>query len=44
MWKPYISVIAERLHDAVHILDRFHIVANLNKAVDDVRRAEVRKL
>lgn len=44
MWKPYISVIAERLHDAVHILDRFHIVANLNKAVDDVRKAEVRKL
>ncbi len=44
MWKPYISVIADRLGEAVHILDRFHIVANLNKAVDEVRRAEVKKL
>lgn len=44
MWKAYISVIADRLGDAVHILDRFHIVANLNKAVDEVRRAEVKRL
>jgi len=44
MWTPYISVIADRLSEAVHILDRFHIVANLNKAVDEVRRAEVKKL
>lgn len=44
MWQPYISVIADRLSGAVHILDRFHIVANLNKAVDDVRRSEVKKL
>ena len=44
MWKAYIFVIADRLSDAVHILDRFHIVANLNKAVDEVRRSEVKKL
>ena len=44
MWRAYISVIAERLSDAVHILDRFHIVAKLNKAVDNVRRSEVKKL
>lgn len=44
MWKAYISVIADRLGNAVHILDRFHIVMNLNKAVDNVRRAEVKKL
>lgn len=44
MWKAYVSVIAERLSNAVHILDRFHIVMNLNKAVDNVRRAEVTKL
>jgi len=44
MWKPYISVIAERLSQAVHILDRFHIVANLNKAVDKTRRAEAARL
>jgi len=44
MWKAYIAVIADRLGNAVHILDRFHIVANLNKAVDEVRRSEVKKL
>jgi transposase len=44
MWKAYIAVIAERLGNAVHILDRFHIVMNLNKAVDNVRRSEVNKL
>ncbi len=40
MWKPYLKVIRKKLPDALHILDRFHIVANLNKAVDEVRRAE----
>lgn len=44
MWQPYISVITARLSSAVHVLDRFHIVANLNKAVDEVRRSEVKKL
>jgi transposase len=44
MWRAYITVIADRLGNAVHILDRFHIVANLNKAVDEVRRSEVKKL
>jgi len=28
----------------MHILDRYHIVANLNKAIDSVRREEVIKL
>jgi len=44
MWKPYLKVIAERLPQAIHILDRFHIVANLNKALNEVRAAEARKL
>jgi transposase len=44
MWQPYIAVIAEKMSGALHVLDRFHIVANLNKAVDEVRRAEVKKL
>ncbi|MES0447319.1 MAG: ISL3 family transposase [Desulfobacterales bacterium] len=44
MWQAYISVINERLDKAVHILDRFHIVSNLNKVVDKIRRAEVTKL
>lgn len=44
MWQAYLSVIKERLDQAVHILDRFHIVSNLNKVVDKIRRAEVTKL
>ena len=44
MWKPYLKVIREKLEHAVHVLDRFHIVANLNKAINEVRAAEARKL
>ncbi len=44
MWRAYISVIAKRFSNAVHVLDRFHIVGHLNKAVDNVRRSEVKKL
>jgi len=44
MWKAYITVIADRFSNAVHVLDRFHIVGHLNKAVDNVRRSEVKKL
>ncbi|MCP5069465.1 MAG: ISL3 family transposase [bacterium] len=44
MWKPYLTVIKERAAQAVHVLDRYHIVANLNKAVDLVRAKEVKRL
>lgn len=44
MWKPYLKVIKKKLPNAIHILDRFHIVANLNKALDQVRAAESKKL
>lgn len=44
MWKAYLKVIRERVSQAVHILDRFHIVANLNKALDKVRAGEHRQL
>ena len=44
MWRAYITVIADRFNNAVHVLDRFHIVGHLNKAVDNVRRSEVKKL
>ena len=44
MWKPYLKVIKKKLPHALHILDRFHIVAKLNKAVDEVRREEVKQL
>jgi len=44
MWKPYLNVIKEKLEHALHVLDRFHIVANLNKAINEVRAAEARKM
>lgn len=44
MWKPYLRVIRERCSNALNILDRFHIVAKMNVAVNDVRSVEARKL
>ena len=35
MWKPYLDVIKRKASQAINILDRFHIVAKLNKAIDD---------
>jgi len=43
MWKPYIKLIAEFAGSHPR-LDRFHIVAKVNKAVDDVRASEARQL
>jgi len=44
MWKPYIRVIEKKAGQAIHILDRFHIVAKLNKAIDKVRAGEHRQM
>jgi transposase len=44
MWKPYLNVIAERPGDAVHVLDRFHVMQQFGKALDEVRAAEARRL
>jgi transposase len=44
MWKPYLRVIRERCVNALNILDRFHIVAKMNDALDQVRAAEARRL
>jgi transposase len=46
MWRPYINMIRRFAGGAVHVLDRFHVAMNLNKAVDQTRRreaAEIRK-
>src|SRR3979411_1021920 len=40
MWQPYLKVIREKCSDALHILDRFHIQAKMNKALDQVRAEE----
>ena len=44
MWKPYLKVIAKKAAQAIHVLDRFHIMQKMNKAIDEVRAAEVKRL
>lgn len=44
MWKPYLKVVAKKAAQATHILDRFHIMAHMSKAIDEVRAKEVRAL
>lgn len=44
MWKPYLNVLAEQAGQAVHVLDRFHIVKQMHEAIDEVRAGEARQL
>jgi transposase len=44
MWKPYLDVIADKCVHALHILDRFHIMAKMSKALDEVRSGESKRL
>ena len=44
MWEPYLKLIRERCSEALHILDRFHIVSNMNKALDKVRAEEAGRM
>ena len=44
MWKPYLKVIAKKAGQAIHVLDRFHIMAKMNKAIDEVRASEAKRL
>jgi len=44
MWRAYLKVIAKKAGQAIHVLDRFHIVSHLNKAIDQVRASEAKAL
>lgn len=44
MWKPYLKVIKRKASQTIHILDRFHLIEKINKAIDDVRAGEHRRL
>lgn len=44
MWKNYLRVIARKAGQAIHVLDRFHIMAHMSKAIDEVRADEARQL
>jgi transposase len=44
LWKPYLKVVKRKAPEAIHILDRFHVMKYLNDAVDQTRRAETAQL
>jgi transposase len=44
MWKPYLRIVAEMAGQALNILDRFHIMCHMNKAIDKVRATEAKSL
>lgn len=44
MWKAFVSTVAKRANEAIHVLDRFHIMKLFGDAVDLVRRDEARRL
>ena len=44
MWRPYLDVIRRRAGEAVHVLDRYHVMARMNKAIDEVRADEARRM
>lgn len=44
MWWPYLQIIAKRAPDAVNVIDRFHVMRHMNKAIDDIRAKETKSL
>lgn len=43
MWQPFAQAVTESLPNAVIVYDRFHVMAQYSKVIDQVRRAEFRK-
>jgi transposase len=44
MWAVYVDAVRDQLPGATIAFDRFHVVAHLNRALDEVRRETWRKL
>lgn len=44
LWRPYLNVIAQYAGQAVHVLDRFHLMTHFSKALDEIRAGEARQL
>ena len=44
MWRAYLKVIAKKIPQAIHVLDRFHIMSHMNKAIDQVRAEEAKAM
>jgi len=44
MWRPYLKVIKKKAVNAINILDRYHVMAMISKAIDKVRAEESRQM
>jgi transposase len=44
MWQAYLKVIAKKVPHALHVLDRFHVMQKMSKAIDKVRAAVARQM
>lgn len=44
MWQAYLQVIAKKVPQAIHVLDRFHVMQKFSTAIDKVRAAESKQL
>jgi transposase len=44
MWQAYLKAVRKHVPNAQVLFDRFHLVQHLNRAVDEVRRSEMRRL
>jgi transposase len=44
MWQAYLKAVRHQAPPAQVLFDRFHLVQHLNRALDEVRRSEVRRL
>ena len=44
MWPAYLKVIAKKVPQALHVLDRFHVMQKMSKAIDQVRAEETRQM
>jgi transposase len=44
LWQPYLKVVAKKAGQALHILDRFHIMMHFSKAIDEIRAEEAKQL
>ena len=44
MWAPYLKVIKKKAINAINILDRYHVMALMSKAIDKVRAEETKQM
>jgi transposase len=44
MWQAYLKVILKKASHAIHVLDRFHVMQLIGKAINEVRAEEVKQL